>query len=29
MERSGDRVKAVRYSVDDLDIAVEEGIEVR
>lgn len=29
LERSGDRVKAVRYSVDDLDIAVEEGIEVR
>jgi energy-coupling factor transporter ATP-binding protein EcfA2 len=29
LERSGDRVKAVRYSVDDLDIAVQEGIEVR
>jgi predicted ATPase len=29
LERSGDRVKAVRYSVDDLDIAVNEGIEVR
>jgi energy-coupling factor transporter ATP-binding protein EcfA2 len=29
LERSGDRVKAVRYSVDDLDVAVEEGIEVR
>lgn len=29
LERSGNRVKVVRYSVDDLDIAVEEGIEVR
>lgn len=29
LERSGDHVKAVRYSVDDLDVAVEEGIEVR
>jgi predicted ATPase len=29
LERTGDRVKAVRYSVDDLDIAVNEGIEVR